>query len=62
MTNQEKIEKALAIVRQPDNSEIARQRNPPQQAQTPPSYYRQELEREARSPFSGGNWGGGRSR
>ena len=32
---------------------------PPREIGTPPDYHQRRVEREGRSPFSGGNFGGG---
>jgi hypothetical protein len=58
MTDAEKIDWALKRMRVPENAEIARQQDAPKAERTPPPRYRQELEREGRSEWSGGSWGG----
>ena len=57
MNNAERIDRAINQIKQAENSEVARQQNPEQHERNPPPYQRQ-VERESRSEWSGGSWGG----
>jgi len=58
MTDAEKIDKALAALRQAGQTEPARQLDAVGHERNPPSFQRQQ-EREGRSEWSGGSMGGG---
>jgi hypothetical protein len=57
MTDAEKIERAINQIQRAENTEVARQQNPAQHERNPPQYQKQQ-EREGRSEWSGGSWGG----
>jgi len=60
MTDKEKIDRAMAIIRgqQPESREVVRQNNGAEYERNP-SYHQKQAEREGRSEFSGGSMGGG---
>jgi len=57
MTNAEKIERAINVILRVENTEVARQQEP-QQYERNPSYFQRQQEREGKSEWSGGSWGG----
>lgn len=57
MTDVEKIERALNTIQRAENVEVARQQNPSQLERAPSSFQKTQ-EREGRSEWSGGSWGG----
>jgi hypothetical protein len=59
MTDKEKIDHALTIIRaQAETREVVRQ-NSSVQYERHPSYHQRQAEREGRSEWSGGSMGGG---
>jgi hypothetical protein len=59
MTDKEKIDRALTIIRaQADSREVARQHGQVEHERNP-SYHQKQVEREGRSEWSGGSMGGG---
>jgi hypothetical protein len=57
MTDAEKVERAIAVIKQSENTEVARQQDQPQRERNPP-YFQRQQEKEGRSEWSGGSWGG----
>jgi hypothetical protein len=58
MTDKEKIERALTIIREQGESREGARQNPVQYERNP-SYHQKQAEREGRSEWSGGSMGGG---